>query len=62
MDQVDFLNGKTRLFGIVGDPIEQVQYVQLNSYSNERLGLVCDGLKNGFPQAKRTASFVPTLI
>jgi len=25
MNQVDFINGKTRVFGIVGDPIEQVR-------------------------------------
>jgi shikimate dehydrogenase len=25
MDQVEFINGKTRLYGIVGDPIEQVR-------------------------------------
>jgi shikimate dehydrogenase len=24
-DQVSFLNGRTRLYGIVGDPIEQVR-------------------------------------
>jgi shikimate dehydrogenase len=32
MNQVDFINGKTRLFGIVGDPIEQVRSPEMVSW------------------------------
>jgi len=39
MDQVDFLNGKTRLFGIVGDPIEQVRSPEMITWEMQRRGM-----------------------
>lgn len=39
MDQVDFLNGKTRLFGIVGDPIEQVRSPEMITWEMQQRGM-----------------------
>lgn len=39
MDQVDFLNGKSRLFGIVGDPIEQVRSPEMITWEMQRRGM-----------------------
>ena len=38
-DQVDFLNGKTRLFGIVGDPIEQVRSPEMITWEMQQRGM-----------------------
>lgn len=37
-DQVDYVNGRTRLFGIVGDPIEQVRSPEMFGAEFERRG------------------------
>ena len=39
MDQVDFLNGKTRVFGIVGDPIEQVRSPEMVTWEMHQRGM-----------------------
>jgi shikimate dehydrogenase len=39
MDQVDFLNGKTRIFGIVGDPIEQVRSPEMITWEMQQRGM-----------------------
>jgi shikimate dehydrogenase len=39
MDQVDFLNGKTRVFGIVGDPIEQVRSPEMITWEMQQRGM-----------------------
>jgi shikimate dehydrogenase len=39
MDEVTFVNGKTRLYGIVGDPIEQVRSPEMVTYDLQRRGL-----------------------
>ena len=39
MDQVDFLNGKTRLLGIVGDPIEQVRSPEMITWEMQQRGM-----------------------
>ncbi len=39
MDQVDFLNGQTRLYGIVGDPIEQVRSPEMITWEMRQRGL-----------------------
>lgn len=36
MDQVDFVNGKTRVYGIVGDPIEQVRSPEMVTWEMQR--------------------------
>jgi len=36
MDQVEFINGKTRLYGIVGDPIEQVRSPEMVTWEMQR--------------------------
>ena len=36
MNQVDFINGKTRLFGIVGDPIEQVRSPEMVTWEFQK--------------------------
>lgn len=38
-DQVDFVNGSTRLFGIVGDPIAQVRSPEMVTWALRRRGL-----------------------
>ncbi|APW40345.1 hypothetical protein RD110_26680 [Rhodoferax koreense] len=37
--QVDFVSGRTRLFGIVGDPIEQVRSPEMATFELQRRGL-----------------------
>ena len=39
MDQVDYINGKTRLYGIVGDPIAQVRSPEMVTHELQRRGL-----------------------
>lgn len=39
MDQVDFLDGKTRLYGIVGDPIAQVRSPEMITWEMHQRGL-----------------------
>ena len=39
MEEVHFLNGKTRLYGIVGDPIEQVRSPEMVTYEMHRRGM-----------------------
>ena len=36
MDQVNFVNGKTRVYGIVGDPIEQVRSPEMVTWEMQR--------------------------
>ena len=36
MDQVDFINGKTRVYGIVGDPIEQVRSPEMVTWEMQK--------------------------
>jgi len=36
MDQVDFVNGKTRIYGIVGDPIEQVRSPEMVTWEMQK--------------------------
>jgi len=36
MDQVNFINGKTRVYGIVGDPIEQVRSPEMVTWEMQR--------------------------
>jgi shikimate dehydrogenase len=38
-DQVDFINGKTRLYGIVGDPIEQVRSPEMITWEMRERGM-----------------------
>lgn len=38
-DQVDYLSGKTRLFGIVGHPIEQVRSPEMVTAEMKRRGM-----------------------
>jgi shikimate dehydrogenase len=37
-DQVDYVSGKTRVFGIVGDPIEQVRSPEIITAELKRRG------------------------
>lgn len=39
MEEVSFLNGKTRLYGIVGDPIEQVRSPEMVTYELQCRGI-----------------------
>lgn len=39
MDQVDFINGQTRMFGIVGDPIAQVRSPEMITHELRSRGL-----------------------
>ena len=39
MEEVSFLNGKTRLYGIVGDPIEQVRSPEMVTYELHSRGI-----------------------
>jgi shikimate dehydrogenase len=39
MDQVDYINGQTRLYGIVGDPIAQVRSPEMVTHELQRRGL-----------------------
>ncbi len=39
MDQVDFVNGKTRILGIVGDPIEQVRSPEMITWEMQQRGM-----------------------
>jgi shikimate dehydrogenase len=39
MDEVSFLNGKSRLYGIIGDPIEQVRSPEMVTYELQQRGL-----------------------
>lgn len=36
MSQVDFVNGKTRVYGIVGDPIEQVRSPEMVTWEMQK--------------------------
>ena len=36
MNQVDFVNGKTRVYGIVGDPIEQVRSPEMGTWEMQK--------------------------
>jgi shikimate dehydrogenase len=36
MDQVNFVNGKTRVYGIVGDPIEQVRSPEMVTWEMQK--------------------------
>jgi shikimate dehydrogenase len=39
MDQVDYINGQTRVYGIVGDPIAQVRSPEMVTHELQRRGL-----------------------
>lgn len=39
MDEVSFIDGKTPLFGIVGDPIVQVKSPEIATYEMQKRGL-----------------------
>lgn len=39
VDEVDFVNGRTRLYGIVGDPIAQVRSPEMVTWAMRRRGL-----------------------
>jgi shikimate dehydrogenase len=51
MEEVSFLNGKTRLYGIVGDPIEQVRSPEMVTHELHSRGINAVLLPIHIPQA-----------